>query len=439
MNAHAARPAPSDPAPSGPCAGRAGDEVRGERGRPGPGPAGSPPAVVLGGGITALGATRCLARRGIPVLHLAGGDPGPLARSRWYRPLSGRRGTRDATASPEALDRALREAGPAASVLVPCSDDAVKAVAGLPRETGRRHRSSRPAGSTLDLFLSKARLGDTLRETGVPHPRTVPLGSRGDLDRLPAEAFERALVKPVDSQAFFARFGVKAFAATSRGEAAAGLERCREAGLAAVLQEWVPGPPSNHVFLDGFRATDGGIRGLLARRRLRMHPPDFGNSSAMVTVDPAEAQGAVDSLTRLLEETGYRGIFSAEYKRDARDGVFRLLEVNVRAWWYVEFADRCGLDVCRMAYDDALGRPVEPAEDIRTGRRCVYPYYDLFAGWREVRGGRLSLAAWLGSWVGARTPVFAWDDPWPAASGAWKRVRGAVGRRLPGTAGKAAA
>lgn len=438
MHARAARPPPSDPAPTGPAAGGGRGEVRDVGDRRGSAPAGTPPAVVLGGGITALGATRSLARRGIRVLHLAGPRPGPLARSRWYRPLR-EDAAPDATGSPEALSRALRDAGPPASVLFPCSDDAVKAVAGLPRELGRRHRSSRPDGATLDLFLSKARLGEALRETGVPHPRTVPLRSREELDRVPEEAFERALVKPVDSQAFFARFGVKAFAATSREEAAAGLERCREAGLAAVLQEWVPGPPTNHVFLDGFRAADGGIRGLLARRRLRMHPPDFGNSSAMVTVEPGEAQGAVDSLVHLLGETGYRGIFSAEYKQDARDGVFRLLEVNVRAWWYVEFAARCGLDVCRMAYEEALGRPVEPAGEIRPGQRCVYPYYDFFAGWREVRGGRLSPTAWLGSWVGARTPVFAWDDPWPAAAGAWERIRGAVGRRLPGAGRRAAA
>ena len=73
-----------------------------------------------------------------------------------------------------------------------------------------------------------------------------------------------------------------------------------------------------------------------------MHPPDFGNSSYMVSVPLQEAAGAVDTLRTIMGHTGFRGIFSAEFKRDADDGLFKLLEVNIRPWWYVEFNQRFG-------------------------------------------------------------------------------------------------
>jgi len=60
-------------------------------------------------------------------------------------------------------------------------------------------------------------------------------------------------------------------------------------------------------------------------------------------------------------------VFSAEFKFDERDGLFKLLEVNARPWWYVDFADRCGVDVCGMAFRDALGEEIEPVTGYKLG------------------------------------------------------------------------
>ena len=81
-------------------------------------------------------------------------------------------------------------------------------------------------------------------------------------------------------------------------------------------------------------------------------------------------------------------MFSAEFKLDPRDGRFKLLEVNTRPWWYVDFAARCGVDVCTMAYRDALGEGVDTVESYRTGVVCVYPYMDLSACQALRRSGR---------------------------------------------------
>jgi predicted ATP-grasp superfamily ATP-dependent carboligase len=126
-------------------------------------------------------------------------------------------------------------------------------------------------------------------------------------------------------------------------------------------------------------------------------------------------------LERFLAAQRYRGIFSAEFKKDPRDGVFRLLEVNARAWKFVDFAAACGVDVCHMAYRDALGLPVEPVPSYRIGATCVDAYFDRPACAAARRGGELSLLGWARFWAGARPVTFAWDDPGPAI--AWLIAR----------------
>ena len=192
-----------------------------------------------------------------------------------------------------------------------------------------------------------------------------------------------------------------------------------DVGLTAVLQEYIPGPPTEHIFVDGFVDAAGTVKAVLPRRRVRMFPPDFGNSTLMVSVSREEAAGAIDSVTRLLEGIGYRGIFSAEFKRDPRDGQYKILEVNSRPWWFIGFAAHCGVDVAPMAYRDALGLPVAASEGYAVGERCVLLPQEIRAFLYLRRRGEIRFWPWLRSWFGATATIFAWDDPLPAIAVPW--------------------
>jgi predicted ATP-grasp superfamily ATP-dependent carboligase len=153
---------------------------------------------------------------------------------------------------------------------------------------------------------------------------------------------------------------------------------------------------------------------VFVRRRLRMYPTDFGNSSYMVSVPPAEAAPAVESVRRALAQLDYRGVFSAEFKRDADDGAFRVLEINARPWWYVRFAAQCGMNLCGRAYADALGQSPPPANAYRVGRGCMHVHYDYFACRELLRTGQVSRRSWLWSWLTSHKAAFEWNDPLPA-------------------------
>jgi predicted ATP-grasp superfamily ATP-dependent carboligase len=376
--------------------------------------------LALGSGITLLGVLRALSETEFDVFVLPDTE-GPARRSRWFRPgppsLAGLK--------PSMLARAL-ESLPSPTVLIPCSDLWVRTVAGLPSEFQARYPFSVAPLEAIEVLVDKNRFRETLARLGLPHPTTHMLRSGGDLDGVPDSVLRSSFLKPVSSQEFFARFGVKGFRIAGRGEAVSALSRCTDAGLKMMLQEYIPGPPTNHYFIDGFVDRAGTVCARFARRRLRMSPPDFGNSTIMESVPVADVGTGAATLDALFAFLHYRGIFSAEFKRDERDGVFNLIEVNARPWWYVEFAARCGVNVCKLAVRDALGQPVETIGHYALGRRCVFPYYDVDALRAEARAGRLSLPAGVRSWLGAYQPVFRWSDPLPALSD----VAGLIRRRL---------
>jgi D-aspartate ligase len=370
------------------------------------------PALVLGRGLTALGTLRSLARAGI-VPIVVGNRDGWVRISRWYRGLA----TNGAAAlTPPELQPFLEGLALERAVLVPCSDEWAAAVAALPTSLRARFPASQPDEACLEVFLDKGRLASVLDELGLPHPRTVCPVAHDDLAAIDEAGLGQAFLKPRRSQAFSRRYGAKAFRCGTRSVTQALLEQARLGGHELMLQEYVPGPASAHYFIDGFVDAAGRFRAMFARRRLRMHPPDFGNSTHLVSVPLDNLADAVATVVRLLPHVGYRGVFSAEFKHDRRDGRFKLLEVNVRPWIYVEYSTRCGVNVCAMAYRDALGLEVPPVTSYELGRRLVHAGDDRLAGLRLWREGALSLSALARSWLGSLQPVFCWDDPLPGAA-----------------------
>lgn len=384
-----------------------------------------PPVLILGGGLTALGVLRLLGRRGVAAFVWP-----PAAdfvrHSRWYQAAPA------APSSDGGIDALLERVTLERAVLMPASDAWSVAIALRAPASRQRFPASIPAVEAQRALVDKRAFATLLATLGVAHPTTIPVAAAADLALVPEDVVSRGFLKPHDSQSFFARYGVKAWRVTSREEAAERLAQVAADGHPVLLQEYVPGPASEHYFVDGFADRESRVRGAFARRRLRMYPPDFGNSSCMVSIPLADVSEGVDAMERLVTHLRYRGIFSAEFKRDARDGRLKLLEVNARPWWYIEFAGRCGVDVVRMAYDDALERRVQPAAGYALGRELVFPSYDYHAVRHEGRTGPVHLAAWAWRAVRAAQPVWCADDPGPALAALGDRL----GRRLARAAGR---
>lgn len=385
------------------------------------------PVVVLGRGLTALGVIRLLGRQRIPCTLAA--PHGDLAtHSRWY---SETHSVIEETSDPVMLEESLARLGIARAVLMPCNDKWAESVSRLSLAAPNRFPASICRPEVLELFVDKGAFSRVLKAQHVPHPHTIILETEDNPDSLVQDEVTKYFLKPRNSKTFLEIFGCKAFHFDDQEEMHRRLQQMRAAGCGVVLQEFIPGPATAHFFIDGFVDRDGVVRALFARQRLRIFPTDFGNSSAMISVPMnLVAQGA-DDLIRLLASVGYRGVFSAEMKRDERDGLFKFLEINARPWWFIEFAALCGVDVCLLSYRDALGERLATIANYEVGKRYACPSLDLAALLDLRRRGQIGRRSWLLESARAVTGGRPMDDPMPSVASAlslarrrWRRSRG---------------
>lgn len=153
---------------------------------------------------------------------------------------------------------------------------------------------------------------------------------------------------------------------------------------------------------------------------------DYGNSSfATSTLEPS----VVDLSMKLLTSIRYQGLAGVEFKKDPRDGAFRLMEVNPRSGMSEGLAVDSGVDIPYIAYRDALGLHVEPVDTYQVGVKWIDLGWDISSYWHRRQTTGLSFWTWARSVAGARSyAYFAWDDPLPAIAGLWGVVKEALGR-----------
>jgi len=374
--------------------------------------------LALGGGITLAAVLNILHRNGLPYYALCSAHDF-VRRSRWYRPLP----TGLPEPRPSDLEVLLTDLDLESAFLLPCSDDWLRAVAQLPASLAHRFPSN-TSWSCVDVLTDKWRFAQLLQQLGIPHPQTRLFASPEELFTLSDSCFEGAILKPLSSVNFSSRHGVKGYVVQNRRQAG---EFLRQVDLPILLQEFIPGPPNAGYFLDGYRDRSGRITALFGRHRLRMHPERLGNSTLVESIPLRSLHRAVFPLEYLLEHISYRGIFSAEFKYDARDREYKLIEINARPWWYIEFAQQCGVDVCDLAYRDAMGLPVQQIPSYTVARRGGLVIHDLRA--RKAQGNQYaSLFSMMRDWATANNTPFHWNDPLPGVGYLLNTVKQASSR-----------
>jgi predicted ATP-grasp superfamily ATP-dependent carboligase len=243
---------------------------------------------------------------------------------------------------------------------------------------------------------------------GVAFPRTVGAAAALEDAQLPFPA----VLKPAIKESKNALTNAKAWRVDSRGELR---ERYREAcGLLdpelLLVQELVPG---NGVTQFSYTAlcADGAPLAALTARRTRQYPADFGRASTFVeTVDCPEV---VEPSLRLLREMRFTGLIEVEYKRDPRDGVHKLLDMNPRVWGWHTLCGRAGVDFPWLLWLLTCGEAIPPAQ-ARAGVGWLRFTTDTPTALKELAGRRLTAREYLRSLRRPReSAIFAWDDPVP--------------------------
>ncbi len=244
----------------------------------------------------------------------------------------------------------------------------------------------------------------------IPVPRTWFPRSEQDLAAIDADG--PVVVKPAIKEHFFYATHAKAWRADTAAELLAAFRRATEIVPAGevIVQDMIPGGGQQQYAYCAFFRDGRPVASMTVRRR-RQHPSDFGRASTYVeTISLPEL--AAPSC-RFLTAIGYYGLVELEYKRDPRDGVCKLLDVNARTWGYHSLGRAAGVDFPYLLFRDQIGAPVEEAH-ARPGVRWIRLSTDVPNALRDIRAGRLRSGDYLRSLRGVHTEaVFSLRDPGP--------------------------
>jgi len=151
-----------------------------------------------------------------------------------------------------------------------------------------------------------------------------------------------------------------------------------------MLQECITGPGVG-VFAC---YHDGRPSALFSHWRIRERPPWGGVSvlSQSTAIDPLAQEYAL----RLLDEIGWHGVAMVEFKRDVRDGVPKLMEINGRFWGSLQLAIDAGVDFPRLLVDGVRADRMPPPQPYKVGVRNRWLLGDLDALLLTLIGGHIA-------------------------------------------------
>ena len=299
------------------------------------------------------------------------------------------------------------------AVIIPTTDAAAMLVAGYPSELAHHFVFPHLPVDLVRSLCNKKAMYLLAGSLGVPTPRTsFPTSSRHAAEFADEAAFP-LIMKIIDdakakNQA--ARMKVIVRTKTELLEHYNRMEDPEHPNL--LLQEYIAGGEDTSWMFNGYFDENSQCLFGLTGRKLRQHRPYAGITSLGV----CERNGMVAETTkRFMEAIGYRGILDIGYRFDARDGLYKVFDVNPRlGCTFRLFVSHDGMDVARAMYLHLTGQPVDAGEP-PAGRKWMVEDLDFASSLYYWREGTLSLGDWLTSFKGLQeSAFFANDDLRPA-------------------------
>ena len=354
-----------------------------------------------------LGIVRSLGRVGVPVYCVDADRWEPAFSSRYCRG----RFLVDDESPDQALEQLLeigRKLG-GRPILIPTTDRGATWVAD--RADALRQAFSFPVqdAALVRSLSDKSRMQQLARENGVSTAQTTSPKRKEDVHRFLDTAVFPVMVKAAMDERVRASLGGTKFVVHNRHALLELYAKAEGHGASdLMLQEFIPG---EDWMFDGY--FDHASRCLfgVTGKKIRRFPVQTGVTSLGVCL----RNDAVEKTTvAFMQALGYRGILDIGYRRDQRDGSYKLLDVNPRiGCTFRLLAGADGMDAARALYLNLTGQPVVRSE-VPEGRKWIVEDFDLVSAFRSWRARTLTLGDWVRSFRGVQEAAcFALDDPLP--------------------------
>jgi len=370
-------------------------------------------AVILGLGITGLGVIRNLGRNGIPII---GVDCDPLAIGAFSHYCC-EKFIYNLSASEEQLLEYLTALGKRASlkkVLIPTEDKYVRFISAHRKTLENYFIFVIPDSDLCESVMNKRLFYNLALEHGVLVPKTYfPQLEEGGILSIAQKIKYPCIIKPVYSKEWDFVSTLKAIKALDQSDLINKYRKVSNHNKTEVLiQEVILGYDDQQYSFCAYFNRDSQPLATFVSRKLRQDPIGFGVGTFVKSVHEPELEKLGTDFLKKIE---YKGIAEMEFKKDARDNQFKLIEINARSWTQNTLPTKSGVNIVYLSYLDAIGKFNNHNSSLyQTEVKWINDFRDIFSSIQYIRGNELSLNKWVRSLKGTKEfAVFTWDDPLP--------------------------
>ena len=377
------------------------------------------PVVILSCHTTGLGVIRALGSMGVPVIvvQYSKGDMGQVSKfvkEKFVAPHPEK--------SPDRFLEILVVCGKKypGSILIPADDDTLQIVSRNKKDLSRYFTVACTDWTIAELFLDKKKTFALAEKSGVPVARTyIPTSIDDLIDRGRGIGFP-CLVKPCFSHRYFEIFRKKMVIVNDMDQMIAAYREASEAGVEVMVQEFIPGDDQQGVNYNSYFVNGAPLVEFTAFK-VRLSPPCIGIPSVVISRQIPEVLGLG---RKILKAMNYEGYSCTEFKRDARDGVFKLMEVNGRHNRSTSLAVQCGINFPWIQYRHLVGEEMPTPRNARSGVYWIDEFKDvpkIFGGAKERS---TSYSKFFLPYIHPHVfSVYSWSDPLPFLKRGWDGVK----------------
>jgi len=361
----------------------------------------------------ALGIVRSLGRLGIRVYAIDADSGAPALKSRY---CAGKFIWNVDAAPAEQSVQFLREvAGKIGGhpLLIPTGDFGSEFLAAHGQALRPAFRFPAPPPGVVHSLYEKKRMYSLCKQFGIPTAETSFPQSRQDVMSFLDSATFPVVLKAIDPWRLQQRTGVRLVIVKDKGKLLESYDRMEDLEHPnLMLQEYIPGGEDSVWMFNGYFNEHSECLFGITGKKLRQFPAYTGMTSLGVCL---KNEAVEKNAKELMQAVGYRGILDIGLRYDARDGLYKVLDVNPRIGaTFRLFVATNGMDVARAIYLDMTEQPVPPSRSIE-GRKWFVEDKDLISSLQYHRDGTLGFTQWARSFRGVEEAAyFAWDDPLPS-------------------------
>jgi len=295
-------------------------------------------------------------------------------------------------------------------LLIPADDATLMVVSKYKSLLGNHYIVACTEWSITEQFIDKKRTYALAESLGIAHPRTLMPNSDEEVERFGKNVEYPCLIKPCLSHRYFEVFKRKMVKVENINQMLSAYREAMNAGFEVMLQEFIPGDDTHGVNYNSYFCGGKPLIEFTAEK-VRLSPPEFGVPRVVIS---KKIEEVIEPGRKILEAMGFYGYSCTEFKRDVRDGIYKLMEVNGRHNRSGLLAVRCGINFPWVEYSHLVKGEYSAINGYRSGIYWIDEFRDTLHNVKYFRKEGYSLNQYLKPYLKNHIfAVFDSKDPKP--------------------------